>query len=242
MPDAGVVCTGDLFIWAAPNCGNPQKVQRYPREWAAAAREMAALGAEVLCPGHGPPIWGRAEVARALTETAELLESLVDQVVRLMNAGATLDRVVADVRVPDALLARPYLAPIYDEPEFAIRNLWRLYGGWWDGDPARLKPARDAALGRELAALAGGVDKLVGRASELAAAGDLALAAHVIELAAHASPDAAAVHRVRAEIYTARAAAERSLMARGVYTAAADESRERAATGSASGPSSPSTR
>ena len=25
----GVLCTGDLFIWAVPNGGNPQKVQRY---------------------------------------------------------------------------------------------------------------------------------------------------------------------------------------------------------------------
>jgi glyoxylase-like metal-dependent hydrolase (beta-lactamase superfamily II) len=28
-----VLCCGDLFIWASPNAGNPQKVQRYPREW-----------------------------------------------------------------------------------------------------------------------------------------------------------------------------------------------------------------
>jgi glyoxylase-like metal-dependent hydrolase (beta-lactamase superfamily II) len=228
MPDDGVVCTGDLFIWAAPNCGNPQKAQRYPREWAAAAREMAALGAEVLCPGHGPPIWGAAFVKRALIEVAELLEALVDQVVALMNAGATLDRVIAEVRAPAALLARPYLAPIYDEPEFVVRNLWRLYGGWWDGDPARLKPARDAALGKEIAALAGGVERLTARAAALAASGELALASHLVELAAHAAPADAAVHRVRADVYAARARAERSLMARGIFTTAADDSAEKA--------------
>src|SRR5205085_12291908 len=91
VPDAGVVCTGDLFIWASPNCGNPQKVQRFPREWAAALRAMDALGAEVLCPGHGVPIWGRAEVHRALDETATFLEQLVDQVVLLLNRGSRLD-------------------------------------------------------------------------------------------------------------------------------------------------------
>ena len=32
IPAYKAICTGDLFIWAAPNCGNPQKVQRYPRE------------------------------------------------------------------------------------------------------------------------------------------------------------------------------------------------------------------
>ena len=33
-----MLCTGDLFIWAAPNCGNPQKAQRFPWEWAVALR------------------------------------------------------------------------------------------------------------------------------------------------------------------------------------------------------------
>ncbi len=41
---AQVLCTGDLFIWATPNCGNPQKVQRYPVQWAAALRAMADKG------------------------------------------------------------------------------------------------------------------------------------------------------------------------------------------------------
>ena len=27
-----------------------------------------------------------------------------------------------------------------------VRNIWRLYGGWYDGNPARLKPAPDEAL------------------------------------------------------------------------------------------------
>ena len=40
-PGRKVLCTGDLFIWASPNCGNPQKVQRYPREWAIGLRKMA---------------------------------------------------------------------------------------------------------------------------------------------------------------------------------------------------------
>ena len=53
-----VLCCGDLFIWASPNAGNPQKVQRYPREWAAALRRMLKLDAEFLLPGHGFPVDG----------------------------------------------------------------------------------------------------------------------------------------------------------------------------------------
>ena len=227
-PGRKVLCTGDLFIWASPNCGNPQKVQRYPREWAVGLRKMQALGAEVLLPGHGLPILGADRIDQALGETAELLESLVEQTLALMNEGARLDDIVHTVQAPAHLLDRPYLKPVYDEPEFVVRNLWRLYGGWYDGNPAHLKPAPDAVLAAEVAALAGGAGRLAERAQELAAQGDLRLAGHLAEMAALAAPDDAGVHTVRAEVFAARAAQERSTMSKGVFAWAERESRERA--------------
>ncbi|HEX6838272.1 MAG TPA: alkyl sulfatase dimerization domain-containing protein [Polyangia bacterium] len=222
LPSLRVLCTGDLFIWAVPNAGNPQKVQRYPRQWAEALRKMATLGAEVLLPGHGVPIFGEARVHAALSETAELLELLHDRALGMMNAGATLEELLRAVQVPEELAARPYLQPIYDEPEFIVRNVWRLYGGWWDGDPARLKPPPATALAQEVAALAGGVAALVKRAEERAAAGELALACQLAEWAARAAPDDAGVIAARGKIYRARADAESSLMARGIFRDAAE--------------------
>jgi len=222
VPERKVLCCGDFFIWACPNAGNPNKVQRYPREWALALREMAALRAEILLPGHGLPIVGADRVRQALTDAAALLEALHDQTVELMNVGATLDDALHTVRAPGELLARPYLHPIYDDPEFVVRNVWRLYGGWWDGDPAQLKPAPDADLASELAALAGGARRLAERATEVADAGDLRLAAHLAELAGRAAPDDSAVLEGRADVYRRRAAAETSLMARNIFTWAAD--------------------
>jgi alkyl sulfatase BDS1-like metallo-beta-lactamase superfamily hydrolase len=227
-PGRKVLCTGDLFIWASPNCGNPQKVQRYPREWAIGLRKMAALGAEVLLPGHGFPILGSDRINQALSDSAELLESLVDQTLALMNEGARLDDIVQAVQAPAHLLDKPYLRPVYDEPEFVVRNLWRLYGGWYDGNPARLKPPTDVAIATEMAALAGGASRLAERASELAAAGDLRLAGHLAELAAQAAPGDAGVHRVRAEVFGRRAAEERSTMSKGVFSWTEQESRAKA--------------
>jgi alkyl sulfatase BDS1-like metallo-beta-lactamase superfamily hydrolase len=223
-PGRKVLCTGDLFIWASPNCGNPQKVQRYPREWAIGLRKMAALDAEVLLPGHGFPILGADRIRQALSDTAELLESLVDQTLEMMNEGARLDEIVHSVRAPQHLLDKPYLRPVYDEPEFVVRNLWRLYGGWYDGNPAHLKPAPDAAVAAEVATLAGGAGALASRAQELASAGDLRLAGHLAEMAALAAPGDAAVHAARAEVFAARAAEERSTMSKGVFSWAARES------------------
>ena len=150
IPERKIVAPGDLFIWAAPNAGNPQKVQRYCGEWAAALREMAALGAETLIPGHGMPIFGaRSRRARRCGDTAELLESLEAQTLALMNRGATLDRVLHEVKCPQHLLEKPYLRPVYDHPQFIVRNIWRLYGGWYDGEPDNLLPAPRAEQARE---------------------------------------------------------------------------------------------
>ncbi|HUA94565.1 MAG TPA: alkyl sulfatase dimerization domain-containing protein [Acidimicrobiales bacterium] len=240
FPQRRVVCCGDLFIWASPNAGNPQKVQRYPREWARALREIVALDPEVLLPGHGFPVVGADRVRRALTDTAELLESLVDQTLALMNGGARLDEVLHAVTVPASLAERPYLRPVYDEPEFVVRNIWRQYGGWWDGNPSSLKPAPEAALARELAALAGGPGALAERALSLVAsapgtsgpgpghADARRVAGHLAELAALAAPADPGVHRARAEVFSRLAEQATSTMAKGVFSWAVRESTVRA--------------
>ena len=227
IPSARALCCGDLFIWASPNAGNPQKVQRYPAEWAAALRRMAELHAEVLLPGHGLPVVGADRVAQALGDTATYLESLVAQTIDLMNEGARLSEILHAVAPPAELAERPYLRPVYDEPEFIVRNIWRLNGGWWDGNPATLKPAPDAAIAAELAALAGGPGVLCDRALALLDEGSdpsLRLAGHLAELAWLASPTDSAVCEVRRQVFTARAAAATSTMAKGVFNWAARES------------------
>ena len=225
-----VLCCGDLFIWASPNAGNPQKVQRYPREWAEALRRMAALGAEYLLPGHGMPIIGADRIRQALGDTAELLEALVEQTLEVMNRGGRLDDAIHSVRPPAGLEARPYLRPVYDEPEFIVHNIWRLYGGWWDGNPATLKPAPERTLAAELASLAGGPSVLADRALALTTGGgqddDTAqrLAGHLAELAWLAAPDDPAIGEIRRRVFAARADAATSTMAKGVFRWAADES------------------
>ncbi len=245
FPERRVLCCGDLFIWASPNAGNPQKVQRYPLEWADALRRMLALydtpggGPAVLLPGHGYPVVGEERIRQALDDTATLLESLVRQTLELMNGGARLDEVIHTVRAPEGLLDRPYLRPVYDEPEFIVRTIWRLYGGWWDGNPATLQPAPERAVARELAELAGGAGVLAERALALldgapgaapggvpGPAGDatLRLAGHLAELAWLAEPGDRAIADARRRVFTARADAASSTMAHGVFSWAARES------------------
>jgi hypothetical protein len=143
-------------------------------------------------------------------------------------------------------MERPYLQPVYDEPEFVVRTIWRQYGGWWDGNPATLKPASERALALELAELAGGAGVLAERALALVdgsatasrpdesagpdraggeeTEGALRLAGHLAELAWLAAPDDPAIQAARRAVFTRRAEAASSTMAHGVFAWAARES------------------
>ncbi|HVX18268.1 MAG TPA: alkyl sulfatase dimerization domain-containing protein [Acidimicrobiales bacterium] len=220
LPDHKAICAGDFLIWNFPNAGNPQKVQRFPDEWAAALRDMVARGPELFLPAHGLPIGGAERIRAVLTDVADTLDTVVDQTLALMNDGADLDEVIHTVKVPAETLARPYLRPLYDEPEFVVRNIWRLYGGWWDADPAHLSPPPERSVAEEVATMAGGAGRLADRASEVADGGDLELACQLVEWAARAAPDDAAVHRIRAALYQRRRQAAPSLMAKGIYSSA----------------------
>ena len=224
FPDRRWIMAGDFLIWNFPNAGNPQKVQRYPAEWAAALRRMIAAGPDLLVPAHGLPIAGRDRITRVLGDVATVLERLVADVIEAMNAGATLDDVVHGVRPDPAELAKPYLRPFYDEPEFVVRNIWRQYGGWWDGAPSRLKPSPDTHLAAAVAELVGGAVRLIERAEQAVADDDLRLAGHFADLAAWAAPDDPGIHRRRAAVYLHRHRAEIGLMTKGIFASAARQS------------------
>ncbi len=220
-PERRALCPGDLFIWAVPNDGNPQKVQRFPWERAKGLRAMAALAPNAFCPGHGGPVVNDgAKIVRMLSETAEFLETVVQRTLAAMEAGSPphVD-IVNSVALPKS--DSPWLQPVYDDTEFLVRNVIRFYGGWWSGRPSELKPASRASLAGEIARLAGGAAALSLRAEEIAATGELRLACHFADFALEADPADKAVQERVAAIYDKRAENEASLMATNIFNSAA---------------------
>merc|ERR1719373_1249836 len=121
---------------------------------------MAGLGAEIMFPGHGPPVIGAARVKRAFTEQAEYLESICEQTLALINAGKTLNEIIHSVKVPNEYHARPYLKPFYDDPRWIAQTLWRRYASWWDHDPAHLFAARKRDLTKAVCELCDDAENL----------------------------------------------------------------------------------
>ena len=102
-----------------------------------------------------------------------------------------------------------------------MRNVWRLYGGWYDGNPASPEARARAPRSRpSWPRLAGGVDAVARAARSLAEAGDddsLRLAGHLAQMTVDSSPDSKVAHAARAEVFQRRMDAERSTMSKGVF-------------------------
>ncbi len=226
IPERRHLFVGDLIIWNAPNCGNPQKVQRYPVEWAETLERMAELHAEWLFPGHGLVVAGEQAVQLILSETARYLRVIIDQVLERINAGQTPEEIFHAVEADPELATRPYLRPLYDHPKFIVRNLLRLWGGWWNGNAADLLPAPWADQATEIALMAGGVGTVVARGRELLDGGNSVLAAHVAEWATRAAPADRAAQQLKRDVYDRRLQEETSLMGKGIYRAASNDARQ----------------
>jgi alkyl sulfatase BDS1-like metallo-beta-lactamase superfamily hydrolase len=223
-PRRRVLCTGDTFVWCSPNAGNPYKVQRYARDWADALEQMAALKPAHLLPGHGPAMSGEEHIQEALLTTAHFLRSIHDQVVARMNEGKWLEDILREIEYPPT--DKPWLRPIYDHPEFVARNVYRLYGGWYDGDPANMLPAHSADIAAVLVSLAG-ADNLLARARKLRDEGDLQLACHITDFVRKGDPQSREGWQLWRDLFAARAAAEESLMARGAFLNAVQDADDR---------------
>ena len=183
------------------------------------------LDCDLLFPGHGPPILGKERIRRACHETASFLEKLVKPCLRMMNSGFTLNEIQHMMECPEwNPKTQIFLQQNYDDWRFVIVNVWRLYAGSWDQDPAHLLPPDEAKLARVVSKLAGGSDALIKMASELRRHGELKVATSLCQWAAHVSPRDKAVHELRASVYEERAENESTLMAQSIFYDAAEQS------------------
>jgi alkyl sulfatase BDS1-like metallo-beta-lactamase superfamily hydrolase len=223
-PSQRALCTGDTFVWCSPNAGNPYKVQRYAIDWARGLEQMAGLHPLHLLPGHGPALSGEERIQEALLTTANFLRSIHDQVVAGMNEGKWLEDIIREIDWPAT--DKPWLQPVYDHPEFIARNVYRLYGGWYDGDPANILPAHSEQIAAALVAAAG-AEPILARARKLRDEGELQLACHLTDFVRKGAPDNREAWELWRDLFSARAASESSLMARGAFHAAIRQAEER---------------
>lgn len=234
IPERKAVFVGDLYYPSFPNLytlrGNKP---RWPLDYVASLDRILKLDAEVLIPSHGPPVKGAANVRATLTKYRDAILYVHDAVVKGMNAGRTVDQLVDEIALPDALK----LPELYGTVRWSVRGIYNGYVGWFDGDAATMVGAGLDHASKDLVALAGGPKAVVAQGVKRADAGEWQAALALADAALAVAPDDAGALTLRAKIFAALKAKSDNAIEIGWLNAGIKDAEQRmAATGAAPRP------
>lgn len=203
VPGRKALSTADYYQGFLPNAGNGKRKQRYPEEWAAALREMAAENAQILLPAHGEAITDPAVIKENLTVLADALQYIVDTTIDGLNTGVRKDLIYQSMVLPEALATHPSLDVKYVTAKDISKMVIKNYTGWWDDVPSNWTPALLEDQGREIVSLAGGMAAIDERARQLIGT-DIRMASHLTDWAWYADPNDPIAQQLVIDVYRNR--------------------------------------
>ena len=160
-PEHKIIFPGDQFYKSFPNLYAIRGTEyRDVQQWIAALNTILNYDAEAMAQGHTRPIVGKANVRKALTAMRDAIKYTFDKTIEGMNKGMTPNELVEYAALPSHLANHPNLYPYYGRQEWAIRNIFNGYMGWFDGNATTLCPLPVKNEAEKFAKAVGGVKKL----------------------------------------------------------------------------------
>ncbi len=201
IPESKSVFVGDLYYDSFPNIYTLRGTKpRWALDYVNSLQKIMDLEPEILIPSHGDPILGKGEILETLGQYRDAIVYVHDAVVDGMNAGTSVDELVATIRLPESLKLRE----VYGRVDWSIRGIYLGYAGWFDGNPSTMLGVNHRQSQASLISLAGGPDAVAARAETLLneKAFDKALSLADVVLDSH--PDHEAAMGVRRAVLNAR--------------------------------------
>ena len=227
-PDERALFCGDLYYASFPNLSTPMLASRPVEGWYRSLDRMIEMRPEVLIPGHTDPLVGEENVRRVLTAYRDAIHHVYASTLECINAGKSVEEAVATVRLPEDLAGLPWLEELYGRVDWSVRGIYRGLTGWYDGKGTGLNPLPPGYAARETVALAGGADKVLGRAIELQRASEHQLVCELCDLVLRANPGDRLAHQVKANSLEYLAFTSGNLNMWGFYRSAAAVERKAA--------------
>jgi len=110
LPQHKLLIPGDNFYWTFPNLYAIRgTAYRDVMAWVRSLDLIRSYGAEHLVPCHGRPMHGTDAIESALTDYRDAIQYVHDATLRGLNAGLSIDDVVASVQLPPPLCDNPAL-------------------------------------------------------------------------------------------------------------------------------------
>ncbi len=181
-PEKQIIFPGDQFYKSFPNLYAIRGTEyRDVLKWIEALDVVLSYDAEAMAQGHTRPIQGQENVRQAVTNMRDAVKFVFDTTIEGMNQGMNPDELVEYVVLPDHLANDPYLVQFYGRVEWAVRNIFSGYMGWYDGNPTTLCPLSPKEEADRFVGIVGGVAKVEMAAREALEQGDYQWAAELLD-------------------------------------------------------------
>ncbi|MFI3304736.1 MAG: alkyl/aryl-sulfatase [Rikenellaceae bacterium] len=226
-PEKKIIFPGDQFYKSFPNLYAIRGTEyRDVKEWYEALDTVLSYDAEAMAQGHTRPIVGKEEVRKAVTNMRDTIKYTFDKTIEGMNQGLTPDELVEYAALPEHLASDPYLVQYYGRQEWAIRNIFNGYLGWFDGNATSLRPLLPRAEAERFVELAGGVKKVEKALAKALKDKDYQWAAEISDRLIALYPDTQLYKNLKADALNGLADNIETATARNYYNTSANELRK----------------
>ncbi len=181
-PEHKVIFPGDQYYKSFPNLYAIRGTEyRDVQKWIEALDIVLEYPSEAIAQGHTRPIVGADNVRQAVTNMRDAVKFVFEKTIEGMNLGMTPDELVEYVVLPDHLAQDPNLTQYYGRIEWAVRNIFNGYMGWFDGNATSLRPLPVKAEAERFVKIAGGVESVESAARKAIVEGDYQWAAELLD-------------------------------------------------------------
>ncbi len=228
-PKQGIIFPGDQFYKSFPNLYAIRGTEyRDVQQWADALNTILSYDAAMMAQGHTRPVIGKENVKKHLTAMRDAIQYTFDKTIEGMNQGMTPDELVEYAALPAHLANDPNLVQYYGRQEWAIRNIFNGYLGWFDGNATSLSPLSPRIEAEKFAKAVGGIKQLETLAREALSNGDYQWCAELADRLIALSPNEKAYKLIKADALNGLADRNETATARNYYNTSAQELKEAA--------------
>lgn len=200
LPGKRVLFAGDNFYKSWPNLYAIRgTMYRDVREWTNSVDKMLKEEPDYLVPGHTRPILDKEKIKEVLTNYRDAIRFVFNKTIEGMNKGLTPDELVNYVKLPPHLIEKDYLREYYGNVQWAVRQIFNAYLGWFNGNPTNLFSLSPPEEAQRIADLVGGENALLQRTKDAAKAGDHQWAAQLADYLIALNPKVSEPKKIKAQ-------------------------------------------
>jgi len=228
LPELKVLICGDNYYYSFPNLYAIRGTRyRDISKWVDSLNKIIQEEAEYLISGHARPIKGRENVRKVLTDYRDAMNFVLNETLKGMNRGMTVDELAHYVKLPESLASKDDLQEFYGVIEWAVRSIYSGYLGWFDGNPTSLFPLSPIEEARRIVKLVGSKEKLIKKVKEAITSKDYQWACQLADYVIALEPGSKEINLIKAEALIALADKQMSSNARHYYLSVAKELKEK---------------